>query len=95
VAQPSGALARSSGHSGDWLWHVFNTDWRESRPLRFRATAVAPLRFKGKWTIGFGRNRVLPLIHRKTDKGLPQYDDAAETDAFILAGAEDLVRGLV
>src|SRR5690606_12841174 len=28
---------------------------------------------------------------RKTDKGLPQYDDAIESDVFILSGAEDLV----
>ena len=28
---------------------------------------------------------------RKTDKGLPQYLDAVNSDVFILSGAEDLV----
>jgi len=37
------------------------------------------------WSIG------LPSITRKTDKGLPTYDDTAESDVFILSGAEDLV----
>jgi RHS repeat-associated protein len=32
-----------------------------------------------------------PSITRKTDKGLPQYRDADESDVFILSGAEDLV----
>ncbi|MFT3770203.1 MAG: SpvB/TcaC N-terminal domain-containing protein [Minicystis sp.] len=31
---------------------------------------------------------------RKTDRGLPRYDDAAESDVFILSGAEDLVPKL-
>src|SRR5262249_11272584 len=30
-------------------------------------------------------------ITRKTDKGLPRYDDAHDSDVFILSGAEDLV----
>ena len=30
-------------------------------------------------------------ITRKTDKGLPGYEDADESDVFILSGAEDLV----
>ncbi len=29
--------------------------------------------------------------HPKTDKGLPRYRDAEESDVFILSGAEDLV----
>ena len=33
----------------------------------------------------------LPSITRKTDKGLPQYLGAEESDVFILSGAEDLV----
>ncbi|WP_366836081.1 SpvB/TcaC N-terminal domain-containing protein [Nitrosomonas sp.] len=32
-----------------------------------------------------------PAITRKTDKGLPRYNDADESDVFILSGAEDLV----
>ena len=33
----------------------------------------------------------MPAITRKTDKGLPRYYDAKESDVFILSGAEDLV----
>lgn len=40
---------------------------------------------------GFGWSLSLPAITRKTDKGLPQYRDAEESDVFILSGAEDLV----
>jgi RHS repeat-associated protein len=40
---------------------------------------------------GFGWSLSLPSITRKTDKGLPQYRDAEESDVFILSGAEDLV----
>jgi RHS repeat-associated protein len=45
----------------------------------------------GNGPFGFGWNLSLPSITRKTDKGLPRYDDAAESDVFILSGAEDLV----
>jgi len=40
---------------------------------------------------GLGWSLGLPSITRKTDKGLPQYADAEESDTFILSGAEDLV----
>ncbi len=30
-------------------------------------------------------------ITRKTDKGLPQYEDSQDSDVFILSSAEDLV----
>jgi RHS repeat-associated protein len=33
----------------------------------------------------------VPSITRKTDKGLPRYTDAEESDVFILSGVEDLV----
>src|SRR5262249_43644853 len=33
----------------------------------------------------------LPVITRKTDKGLPRYNDAEESDVSVLSGAEDLV----
>src|SRR5438045_477796 len=45
----------------------------------------------GNGPFGFGWNLSLPSITRKTDKGLPQYLDADESDVFILSGAEDLV----
>jgi RHS repeat-associated protein len=40
---------------------------------------------------GFGWQLSLPSITRKTDKGLPQYQDADESDVFLISGAEDLV----
>jgi RHS repeat-associated protein len=45
----------------------------------------------GNGSFGFGWSLSLPSITRKTDKGLPQYNDADESDVFILFGAEDLV----
>ena len=33
----------------------------------------------------------VPSITRKTQKGLPQYRDAVDSDIFLLSGAEDLV----
>jgi RHS repeat-associated protein len=45
----------------------------------------------GNGPFGFGWNLSLPAITRKTDKGLPRYLDAEESDVFILSGAEDLV----
>ncbi|KYC35940.1 toxin [Scytonema hofmannii PCC 7110] len=45
----------------------------------------------GNGVFGFGWNLSLPSITRKTDKGLPRYQDLEESDVFILSGAEDLV----
>jgi RHS repeat-associated protein len=47
----------------------------------------------GNGSFGLGWNLSLPAIKRKTDKGLPRYQDAHDTDSdvFILSGAEDLV----
>lgn len=49
----------------------------------------------GNGPFGFGWSLSLPSITRKTDKGLPQYFDAVDSDVFILSGAEDLVPVLV
>ena len=49
----------------------------------------------GNGPFGFGWALNLPQITRKTDKGLPRYNDAEESDVFILSGAEDLVPVLV
>jgi RHS repeat-associated protein len=49
----------------------------------------------GNGPFGFGWSLSLPSITRKTDKGLPRYLDAEESDVFILSGAEDLVPVLV
>src|SRR5215472_12701950 len=45
----------------------------------------------GNEPFGFGWSLALPSITRKTDKGLPRYEDTQESDTFILSGAEDLV----
>ncbi len=45
----------------------------------------------GNGPFGFGWSLGLPTITRKTDKGLPRYHDADESDVFLLSGAEDLV----
>ncbi|MCA9898477.1 MAG: hypothetical protein KC423_01435 [Anaerolineales bacterium] len=45
----------------------------------------------GNGPFGLGWQLSLPSISRKTDKGLPRYQDAVESDVFILSGAEDLV----
>ena len=49
----------------------------------------------GNGPFGLGWNLSLPSITRKTDKGLPRYHDAEESDEFILSGAEDLVPVLI
>src|SRR5262249_18426971 len=45
----------------------------------------------GNGPFGFGWSLSVPSISRKTQKGIPQYRDAEESDVFILSGAEDLV----
>jgi hypothetical protein len=49
----------------------------------------------GNGPFGLGWSLSTPSITRKTDKGLPQYEDAEESDVFLLSGAEDLVPVLV
>ncbi|PZF73903.1 SpvB/TcaC N-terminal domain-containing protein [Taibaiella soli] len=48
----------------------------------------------GNSEFGLGWGLSLPAIQRRTDKKLPLYDDAGESDVFLLAGAEDLVPWL-
>ncbi len=48
----------------------------------------------GNGLFGLGWHLPLPSITRRTDKGLPRYDDAVESrtsDIFLISGAEDLV----
>jgi RHS repeat-associated protein len=45
----------------------------------------------GNGPFGFGWNLNVASITRKTDKGLPRYVDAEESDVFMLAGADDLM----
>ncbi len=49
----------------------------------------------GNGIFGLGWNLGVPSITRKTQKGLPQYRDAEDSDIFLLSGAEDLVPELV
>lgn len=48
----------------------------------------------GNGVFGMGWQLALPAISRKTEKGLPLYQDAIESDVFILSDAEDLVPEL-
>lgn len=45
----------------------------------------------GNGPFGWGWSLSVPSITRKTNKGLPRYWDAEESDVFVLSGAEDLV----
>ena len=45
----------------------------------------------GNSIFGLGWNAGLASIKRKTDKGLPQYFDATDSDTFLFSEAEDLV----
>lgn len=45
----------------------------------------------GNGPCGAGWQISVPSIARKTDRGVPRYDDANDSDTFLLAGAEDLV----
>ncbi|WP_353196141.1 SpvB/TcaC N-terminal domain-containing protein [Parapedobacter defluvii] len=45
----------------------------------------------GNGVFGLGWSLSLPSIKRKTDKRLPEYHDAADSDVFLFSGAEDLV----
>ncbi|MGA9668945.1 MAG: SpvB/TcaC N-terminal domain-containing protein, partial [Terracidiphilus sp.] len=49
----------------------------------------------GNGPFGLDWSVSLPMVTRKTDKGLPQYQDAQESDVFILSEAEDLMPALV
>ncbi len=45
----------------------------------------------GNGPFGWGWSLSILSVTRKTDKGLPKYQDSEESDVFILSGAEDLV----
>ncbi len=49
----------------------------------------------GNGIFGLGWQLSLPGITRKTSDGIPLYNDAAESDVFILSDAEDLVPELI
>ena len=57
-----------------------------------RPVAEPGLRLRRRqWPVRAGLELSLPAITRKTDKGLPRYQDDPDQDTFILSGAEDLV----
>jgi RHS repeat-associated protein len=49
----------------------------------------------GNGPFGLGWKLALPSISRKTEKGLPRYEDGPDSDVFILSDTEDLVPGLI
>jgi RHS repeat-associated protein len=49
----------------------------------------------GNGSFGIGWQLSLPLVTRRTDQGIPRYQDAADSDVFVLSAAEDLVPALV
>lgn len=49
---------------------------------------------QGHGPFGIGWALDLPAITRRTDKGIPRYEDANESDIFVLSGQEDLVPEL-
>ncbi|UQA60396.1 SpvB/TcaC N-terminal domain-containing protein [Polyangium aurulentum] len=48
----------------------------------------------GNGPFGVGFRLSVPSITRKTERGLPEYEDFRDSDVFILSGAEDLVPKL-
>src|SRR5215472_9822265 len=49
----------------------------------------------GNGPFGLGWHISVPSVTRKTEKGLPRYQDAENSDIFILSEAEDLIPLLV
>jgi RHS repeat-associated protein len=49
----------------------------------------------GNGPFGLGWNLTQAAIQRRTDKRLPEYRDADESDVFVLSGQEDLVPALL
>ena len=45
----------------------------------------------GNGPFGIGWRLSVPSVTRKTDKGLPRYDDGHDSDVFLISDAEDLV----
>jgi hypothetical protein len=50
---------------------------------------------QGNSPFGLGWDLAPPSITRKTDRGLPKYNDEVESDTYMITGAEDLVPELV
>src|SRR5262252_705182 len=48
----------------------------------------------GNGVFGLGWSLALPAIQRRTDKALPRYEDAHDSDTFLISEADDLVPAL-
>lgn len=48
----------------------------------------------GSGVLGIGWRLSTPQITRKTSRGLPRYEDASDSDVYVLSDAEDLVPSL-
>jgi RHS repeat-associated protein len=67
-------------------------------PGRAGATPSLALAYNsgsGNGVFGLGWSLSLPAVQRRTDKALPRYEDARDSDTFLLSDAEDLVPALV
>ena len=96
AAAPSAASARSSPPTRHRHRLDDGAHRHQPGPLGLRpALSLSYDSGAGNGPFGFGWSLSLPAITRKTDKGLPQYQDAEDSDVFILSGAEDLVPVLV
>jgi RHS repeat-associated protein len=62
-----------------------------ARPGETPALSVAYDSGRGAGPFGLGWRLDLPMISRRTDRGLPLYLDAQDSDVFLLSGHEDLV----
>ena len=92
AAAPSAAWARSSRPIRSPAPVDVGADRHEPRPLGLRPATFPDLRLRrGQRPLRLRLEPVLPQITRKTDKGLPQYDDAAGVGCLHSSGAEDLV----
>lgn len=49
----------------------------------------------GNGPFGIGWTLSIPSISRRTEKGLPTYEDAEDSDTYLMLGAEDLVPALL
>jgi RHS repeat-associated protein len=84
VSQPTGTASLTAG--------VFTSAARQGFGP---ALALSYDSGAGNGPFGLGWSLGVPAITRKTSTGLPRYEDASDSDVFILSGAEDLVPLLV
>jgi len=79
-------MERSSRQIPSQHWLHVNSHCHQSWPIRLWPATFAFLRLRCRQgPFGLGWNLPLPSITRKTDKGLPYYNDADESDVFILS----------